>query len=66
MSAQIYSMNSGSQVAYQMGNRLAVITRNGGEVRYNVRDNAKQEWRHAINGPHVKVHIEKVKAEFNA
>jgi hypothetical protein len=45
-----------------MGNRRAVITRKGGELRYNVRDNASSEWRHAISGPHVKVHIEKVKA----
>lgn len=66
MTAQIYSMNGGAQMAYQMGNRRAIIARTGGEVRYNVRDNAKSEWRHAISGPHVKTHIEKVKAAVNA
>lgn len=66
MNAQIYSMNNGEKMAYQMGNRRAIITRKGGEVRYNVRDNASSEWRHAINGPHVKDHIERVKAAVNA
>lgn len=62
MNAQIYSMNNGSQVAYQMGNRRAVVTLEGGMVCYNVRDNAKAEWRHAISGQHVRAHINKVKA----
>lgn len=62
MSAQIYSTNNGEKLVYEMGNRRAIVSRKGGEIRYNVRVNTSSEWRHANNGPHVRKHIDKVKA----
>lgn len=61
MSASIYSIENGTKMVYLMGNRKAVVTVKGGEIRYFVRKNMNSDWTFAKSGPHVNAHINAVK-----
>ncbi|WP_454878629.1 hypothetical protein [Serratia inhibens] len=54
MNASIYSMNGGKELVWQLGNSRTIRekTETGFTHRYQVRKNAKSEWRKAFYGKH--------------